>query len=190
MATKLYLRSTTTNALARPYGLDLITTAGTAAKSSYTKGVDGGSEIQITAGAGAPVLQWISGRIPTGGSSISGEITFSLWGIASSISLNAGFKCRLFKRSTAGLETEIDNGFGSALTLHNKYREDVWAATPSGAVSFAEDERLVLKVYLYQYPTTKDMKSKYYGALVYDAAAASTGDSFIQLTETIAFKAE
>ncbi len=186
MATKLFLRETTNSGIGTYR--DMVTTAGSASTTGVVNTVASGSEILWTKTAGGAVLEWISGRSPAGGWTLSGAVTFSIWAHESNNLANCGGRARLFKRTAAGSETEIGSGpwnDGVEFTK-NTPTEMLWSGTPT-PTTFAENDRLVARYYITNVGT---MGGGYTCTLTYDAADAATGDSFVQLTETVAFKAE
>lgn len=187
MATKLFLRSTTDNGIGSTYQ-DMITTAGASAATAVVNTVASGTEIQWTASAGGAVVQWISGRAPAGGFTLSGQMTFSLWAKESNAKANCGIRCRIFKRTAAGVESEISSGwaYGSPTEITNSNAEYSWNGTPA-STAFAENDRILLKAYIINVGT---MASGYTCTLTYNDADAATGDSFLQINETITFKGE
>src|SRR3972149_10745821 len=75
-ATKLYLRNTQTNGIGANY-YDLITTVGASPDTAVVNSTAAGTEIQFTKTAGGAVAQWISGRVSSGFTLTSTDI--SLW---------------------------------------------------------------------------------------------------------------
>mgnify|MGYP001586998524 CR=1 FL=1 len=185
MATKLFLRESTDNGIS---GFrDALTTPGSSATTG-TVVTDASTQRQWEKASDAVLLEWVSGRSPAGGWTLSGTLTFSIWAHESATSGNAGGRVRLFHRATDGTETEIGGGpWDDAVEFtKNTPTEMTWTGTPTSK-AFIENERLVGRVYITNVGT---MGTGQTCTLTYDAADAATGDSFIQLTETVTFKAE
>lgn len=185
MATVLYLRDTKSTGIG--VYRDLLAAAGSSAATGVVNTVASGTEIQWTKVAAGELLTFISGRAPVGGFTLAGQMTFSIWGHESNAKANCGGRLRIFKRTATEVETEIGGGpWNKGVEYTTSAREDVWTGTPT-STAFAEDDRLILKVYITNVGT---MGGGYTCTLTYNAAGGATGDSFLQLTETVAFKAE
>src|SRR3990170_558425 len=103
----LYLRNTTTNAIGATY-YDLSTTPGGASDTAVVTTTAAGTEIQWTKTAGGAVAQWISGRVSSGFTLTSTDI--SLWLQENDALTNIGGRYRIFKRAADTTETEIGGG--------------------------------------------------------------------------------
>jgi hypothetical protein len=185
--TTLYLRSTTAAGIGTFF--DALPTAGTAASTGIVNTTAGGTDIPWTRTAGGTALEWISGRSPAGGWTMAGAFTASIYAMESNVAANVGLRLRLYRRSAAGVETELpgspwDHGteFTALKTLYSI------TATPSSAVSFAEDDRLVIRCAIV--PAGGTMGSGRTATLTYDDNAVRSGDSRIALAESVAFKGE
>ena len=186
MATKLFLRDTTDNAIG--VYKDMLTTAGGPYKAWSTNTTASGTQILWNSGNGAPDLEWISGRAPSGGFTLSGTMTFSIWASENNMSANCGARARVFKRTSGGTETEIGGGpwnDGVEFTVTTP-TEMVWTGTPT-STAFAEDDRIIVRYYLTNVGT---MASGHSCTIEYGGADAATGDSFFQINENVTFKAE
>jgi hypothetical protein len=186
MATKLFLRSTAGNAIGNYY--DMVTTAGSSAVEAIVNTAASGTQIQWTRTAGGTVLEFISGRVPSGGFTLSGTMSFSIWASENNMSANAGARARVFKRAANGTETEVGGGpydDGVEFSTPN-IAEMTWTGTPT-STAFAENDRIVVRYYITNVGT---MAGDYTCRLTYDAADAATGDSFFQINENVTFKAE
>jgi hypothetical protein len=186
MATKLFLRETTENAIGSYR--DMVTTAGSSVTTGVVNTTASGTQIQWTKTAGGSVLEWISGRAPSGGFTLAGTMTFSLWCAESNMNANIGARARVFKRTAAGSESEVGGGpydDGVELTVTTQ-TEMTWTGTPT-STGFSEDDRIIVRYYITNVGT---MASGHTGTMNYDAADAATGDSFFQINETVTFKAE
>jgi hypothetical protein len=186
MATKLFLRETTENAIGSYR--DMVTTAGSSVTTGVVNTTASGTQIQWTKTAGGSVLEWISGRVPSGGFTLSGTMTFSLWCAESNMSANIGARARVFKRTSGGSESEVGGGpydDGVELTVTTQ-TEMTWTGTPT-STGFSENDRIIVRYYITNVGT---MASGHTGTMNYDAADAATGDSFFQINENVTFKAE
>lgn len=184
MATVLYLRDTQTNGIGSGT-YDLNTEAGSATTTNVVGTTSGGTEIQWTDTNGGSVVEWISGRSPTGGWTLSGTVTFSIWAQESNMNANIGARARLFKRTSGGTVTEIGGGpWNDGVEFSTSATEMVWTGTPT-STSFAEDDRLIVRYYITNVGT---MGSGFTGTLTFNGADGATGDSFVQINENITFK--
>src|SRR5678816_2979974 len=108
MATKLFLRETTVTAIGS--FRDMLASAGASLTTGVVNTAGSGTQIQWTKTAGGAVLEWISGRVPVGGFTLSGTMTFNIWASESATAANAGGRVRVFKRTAAGSESEVGGG--------------------------------------------------------------------------------
>ena len=186
MATVLYLRNTQNNAIGGTY-YDLITTAGASVDTAIVNTTASGTEIQFTKTAGGSLVQFISGRVPSGGFTLTtGSV--SLWLSENNMNANIGGRVRIFKRAAGGTETELGGGpfnFGTEMSVTTP-REDVWTTNVTDT-AFAENDRILLKVYI---TNVGVMATGFTGELRFNAAAAATGDSFLSISENVTFKGE
>jgi len=185
MATKLFLRSTQMNPFGGIYH-DMVTAAGASATTAIVDSVADGTEIQWTQTAGGALVQWVSGRVPAGGFTLT-TTDISIWAHETSATANDGGRYRVFKRTAAGVETEIGGGpFDDGVEFTKTTpTEMTWAGNVTDQ-AFAENDRILLKVYITNIGTMGNFTS----VLTYDAADAATGDSFFNIAETVTFKAE
>lgn len=186
MATKLFLRTGVTNAIGT--FRDMLTTAGdVGSDTAVVNTAASGTEIQWTHTAGGAVAEWISGRAPAGGFTLSGTMTFSIWANESNMNANCGARARVFKRTAAGVESEVAGGpWNDGVEFGTAAAEMVWTGTPT-STAFAENDRLIVRYYITNVGT---MAGGYTCTLTYSGPDATTGDSFFQINETVAFKAE
>jgi hypothetical protein len=159
--------------------------------SAFTTGVvntvASGTQIQWTRTAGGTVLEWISGRSPAGGWTLSGTVTFNTWALESDMTANCGMRCRLFRRTNAGVETEVTGGpfnkgseFGTSANT-----ADQWTGSAT-SIAFAEDDRLVIRFYITNVGT---MGGPFTCTMHYDTSTGNAdGDVWVELTQTVAFK--
>lgn len=186
MATKLFLRETTNNGIGS--FRDMVTTAGSSLTTGVVNTTASGTNIQWTKTAGGAVLEWISGRVPAGGFTLSGTMTFNIWASESNMSANAGGRARYYIRTAAGSETEIatspaDDGveFGTSRAAMN------WTEVPT-STAFSENDRLVVRYFITNVGT---MGGGFTCTMAYDAATGGAdGDSWVQINETVTFKGE
>jgi len=185
MATKLFLRSTQTNPFGGIY-FDMVPTAGAGAITATVDSVAEGTEIQWTQTAGGALIQWVSGRAPAGGFTLT-TTDISIWAHETSATANDGGRYRVFRRTAAGVETEIGGGpFDDGVEFTKlDPTEMTWPGNVTDQ-AFAENDRILLKVYI----TNIGTMGNFVSVLNYNAADAAIGDSFFNIAETVAFKAE
>src|SRR5688500_15727922 len=141
MATILFLRNTTTSGVSGYQ--DLSAAQGASVATGVVNTTASGTEIQWTATAGGSVIAWISGRSPTGGWTLSGTVTFEIYALESNMNANIGARARLFKRTAAGVITEIGGGpFNDGVEFSTSAGLMTWTGTPS-STPFAEDDQLI-----------------------------------------------
>lgn len=159
---------------------------GSSSDTVVTNTTASGTEIQATKTAGGSTVAWISGRVPTGGFTLT-AVDISLWQIESNMNANIGGRFRLFKRTAAGVITEISGGpFDDGAEMGTTIAEDTWTGNPTDT-AFAEDDRILLRYYLTNVGT---MAGSFTGTMTFNGAAGATGDSFLNLAETVAFKSD
>lgn len=184
MATKLFLRNTTNNGISNYY--DMVDTAGSASATCVVNTAASGTEIQFTQTAGGATAAWISGRAPAGGFTLT-TTDISAWLNESHMLANCGGRYRVFIRTAAGVETEIGGGpFDDGVEFGTSATEMLWTGNVTDQ-AFSEDDRILLKLYITNIGT---MAGTYTCTLTFNAADAATGDSFFNIAETVAFKAE
>jgi hypothetical protein len=185
MATKLFLRSTQNNGIGATY-YDMVVAAGAAADTAVVNTAASGTEIQWTKTAGGAVAQWISGRVPAGGFTLT-STDISIWAAESNAQANAGGRFRVFKRAANGVETELGGGpFNDGVEFGTANTEMLWVGNVTDT-AFAEDDRILLKLYITNIGT---MGSGRTCTLTFNAADGQTGDSFFNIAETVTFKGE
>jgi hypothetical protein len=189
LATKLFLRNTQTNGLTPTDGdvvwFDLLPTAGASAATVSVSSVGGATERQFLNG-GSNFVGWITGRVPSGGFTLT-TTDISAWFRESNIAANCGGRYRLFKRTAAGVITELAGGpFDDGVEFTTSDTEYTWVGNPTDTV-FAEDDRLLVRPYITNIGTMGDL---FTCTLTFNGADTTTGDSFLNLAETVAFKAE
>lgn len=184
MATKLFLRNIQDNAIGATY-FDMVTTAGGGTDTATAATTTAGTEIQLT--KNAAVIQWVSGRAPSGGFTLTTS-DVSLWLAESNMNANCGGRFRVFKRTGAGVETEIGGPFDDGVEFPvTTPIEHLWIGNVTDT-AFAENDRILLKLYITAAGGT--MASGHTCTLTFNGPDAATGDSFFNIAETVAFKAE
>lgn len=160
---------------------------GAASDTTVTNTVASGTQIQLTKTAGGLTVAWISGRVPAGGFTLT-TTDVSLWQHESNMNANIGGRFLVFRYQPGPTITELGGGpFNDGVEMSvTTPREDLWAGNVTDQ-AFSEDDRLLLRVYLTNVGT---MAAGHTGTLTFNAASASTGDSFFNIAETIIFKAE
>jgi hypothetical protein len=191
MATKLFLRNTSTNPITDSGDTilyDMITTAGSASDTAVVDTAASGTEIQWTKDTTADQsVAWISGRVPAGGFTLT-TTDISIWAHESNMNANCGGRYRVFRYQTGGTVTELGGGpfnDGVEFTVTTP-TEMLWAGNVTDQ-AFSEDDRILLRVYITNVGT---MASGHTCTLTFNAADAATGDSFFNIAETVSFKAE
>lgn len=179
---KLYLRSTQTNGLgATYYDLDIV--AGALSDTAVVDTVLNGTEIQFTKTAGGSVVQFISGRAPVGGFTLT-NTDISVWLLQSSLLNNVGGRYRIFKRTAAGVETDITGTpFDNGIEVTTSNAEYTWTGNVTDT-AFAEDDRVLLKVYV----TNIGVMAIGTATLNFNAADTLAGDSFLTVYPSVVFK--
>ena len=189
MATKLFLRNTTTNGITDSGDgvlYDMVTAAGAAVDTDQVTLTADGTEIQWTQSAGGSTIAWITGRAPSGGFTLT-TTDISVWLLESNMNDEAEGRYRLFKYDgILHTVTELLGGpFDDGAELGTTITEMTWTGNPTDTI-FLENDRLILRLYATNFTTmtagTADLQ--------FNAANAGTGDSFLNLAETISFKAE
>ena len=186
MATKLFLRSTQANGIGAAY-FDMLVVAGSASTTGVVTTTASGTEIQWTKTVGGTELLFISGRAPVGGFTLT-TTDISIWAHESGTGVNAGGGYRLFKRDgITSVETELLGGLYEDGVEFTKTTptEMAWAGNPTDTI-FLENDRILLKLKAVDVGTMGAGTA----TLTYNAADAGTGDSFLNIAETVSFKAE
>ena len=191
MATKLFLCNTQTNGITDTGdGLvyDMKTTAGAASDTGVVNTVASGMNIQWTKTAGGSTMAFISGRVPSGGFTLT-TTDVDFWCRESDMNANAGGRFHLYQY-TPGVPTITELGgspFDDGVEFSSTGVSSMtWAGNVTDTV-FAENDRLLLRPYITAVGT---MGGGFTCTLTFNAADASTGDSFFNIAETVAFKAE
>lgn len=189
MATKLFLRNTTTNGVTGTGDTivyDMLVTAGSASDTDTTDTVASGTQIQWTQNTTADeTIAWVSGRVPAGGFTLT-TTTFSVWIKESAIGVNAGGRFRLFNYTAAGAVVELGGGpFEGSTEFPTVLSEGAVTGNVTDT-AFQEDDRVLVRFYVINIGTmgvgTVDV--------AFNAADATTGDSFLELAQDVTFKPE
>lgn len=189
MSTKLFLRNTETHGLT-PDGdttwYDMVTTAGASADTAVVNTTASGTEIQFTKTAGGSTIAWISGRVPSGGFTLT-TTDVDAWLHESNGQANVGGRYRVFKRASNGTITELAGGpFSDGAEPGTSAASMTWVGNVTDT-AFAEDDRILVRFYITNVGTMGGNRT---ATLTFNAANAATGDSFFNIAETVAFKAE
>jgi hypothetical protein len=190
MPTKLYLRNSATSGITDTGdGIlkDLSTEAGSGvAPLAVVSTAASGTEIQWTDTAGGSTIAWISGLAPSGGFTLT-STDISIWARESNMNANAGGRYRVFKRTAAGSVSELGGGpFNDGVEFGPSSTEFTWIGNVTDT-AFAEDDRILIRLYITNVGT---MGGGFTCSLDYGAPDASQGDSFLNIAETVTFKAQ
>lgn len=193
MATVLLLYNTST-AIGAPnltsglmFYRDAKTSGTTSSTNAATNTVASATDVQVTTSSNDP-LRWVSGRSPSGGWTLAGQVDVNLRGSESATSANVKGRLRLHKMSPDGTLTEIggspwDDNVELSTTPQSQH---TWSFTPT-STAFAEDDRLVID---FRGTNIGTMGAGRTFTVSYGANNPGTNDSSITLTETVTFKAE
>lgn len=187
MATKLFLRNTVSVISDTGDGVlyNMVTEAGSAVDTDTVTLTDGGTEIQWTQSAGGSSIAWISGRVPSGGFTLT-TTDISVWLLESNMNDEAEGRYRVFKYTPGPTIVELGGGpFDDGAELGTTITEMLWAGNVTDT-AFAENDRILLRLYATNFTTMTAGTAN----LQFNAADATTGDSFFNIAETVAFKAE
>jgi hypothetical protein len=190
VATKLFLRGSGTSGITDTGDgilYDLSSTAGSGvAPLAVVNTAASGTEIQWTETAGGSTLAWISGRAPAGGFTLT-STDISVWARESNMNANAGGRYRVFKRTAAGVVSELGGGpFSDGVEFTTAALEYTWVGNVTDT-AFAENDRILLRVYI---TNVGVMAGGFTCSLDFGAPDAQQGDSFFNIAETVAFKPE
>ena len=189
MPTKLFLRNTQLHGLT-PSGdttwYDMDITAGASADTGVVDTVASGTEIQWTKTAGGATFAWISKRVPSGGFTLT-QVDIDVWCHESNAQANSGGRFRVFKRAANGTITELGGGpFNDGVEFGTSAASMTWIGNVTDT-AFAEDDRILLRLYITNVGTMGGGRTC---TVTFNAADGATGDSFLNLAETVTFKAE
>jgi len=188
VATVLYLRNTTTNGITTTGDgvvYDMVTAAGAGVDIDTVTLTNGGTEIQWTQSAGGSTIAWISGRVPAGGFTLT-TTDISVWLLESNMNDEAVGRYRVFKFTPPSTVTELGGGpFTDNAEMPTAVGEMTWAGNVTDT-AFSENDRILIRLYASNFTTMTAGTAQVH----FNAAAAATGDSFFNIAETVAFKAE
>lgn len=133
---------------------------------------------------GAGVISWWTPTLV--GATISGTISFNLWGLESNMSANAGFRVVIDRCDSSGAFISNVVSSNRGVELGTSAAANAWTATPT-STTLSDGDRLRIRVYVTDVGT---MGSGFNTQLNFDGNTnAANGDSFISLTETIPARA-
>jgi len=157
-------------------------TQGTSFSTLTTSTVAGPtSGIEIVVASTDPV-DWISDGLAAG-VTISGTITFNLWGLESNMSANAGFQVVIerldsqFAFVSTVVNSERGVELGTAAAVNN------WTAAPT-STTFSRGDHLRFRIAINDVGT---MGTGFTTDFYYGGPAAAQGDSFVSFTEAVTF---
>jgi hypothetical protein len=112
----------------------------------------------------------------------------SIWAHESGTSANAGGSYRVFRWQPDGSETELGAGpFSDGVEFTKTTPTEMTWAGNFTDTAFSAGDRILLKVYITNVGT---MGGSQTCTMTYDNADAATGDSFLNINETLSFAAE
>jgi hypothetical protein len=189
VATKLFLRATQTHGLTPVTDakwFDMLAAAGAGSSTLVVNTAASGTEIQWTETAGGATVGFISGRVPAGGFTLT-TTDVDIWAHESNMNANAGGRYRVFKFTPPSTVVELGGGpFDDGVEFGTAAASMTWTGNVTDT-AFSENDRILVRFYITNIGT---MAGSFTCTLTYDAADASTGDSFFNIAETVAFKAE
>ena len=164
----------------------MITPAGAGAVT-FAVTTNGSTEKQWTTTGTGPAIEWVTGRTPAGGFTLT-TTDISVWCHESATAANAGGRYRVFKLDKNGIVTEVGGGpFSDGVEFtKDTPTEMTWAGNVTDT-AFVEDDRILLRLYI---TNVGAMGTGQTCTLTFNAAAAATGDSFFNIAQTVVFKAE
>jgi hypothetical protein len=189
VATKLFLRLTQNNGITDTGDgivYDLLTAQGDGANTAVVSTAASGTNIQWTITQGGLSIAWITGRVPAGGFTLT-TTDISAWCHESNMNANAGGRYRLYRYQPGPTITELGGGpFDDGVEFGTAATEMLWTGNPTDQ-AFSENDRLLLRMFITNIGT---MGGGFNCTLTFDALDATTGDSFLNLAETVVFKPE
>ncbi len=188
MATKLFLKNTSVNRITDTgdgFVYDMTTTAGGASDTAVVTLTNGGTNIQWTKTAGGTSIAWISGRVPSGGFTLTTS-DVSAWLQESNGNDEAGGRLRIYKY-TPGTPTITEltgSPFDDGVEMDSMSpTEMTWVCNPTDT-AFAENDRILIRLFA----TNTTTMTAGTATLTFNAADAATGDSFFNINENVTFK--
>lgn len=142
----------------------------------------GGTEIQFK--QSGSLHGFIGPAAPAGGFTLT-TLSLTIYGQENSMNDNVGFRCRVFKRSAAGVITEVGGGpFNDGVELGTSEGAMSWIADVTDTV-FAQNDRILLRFYLTNVGTMAANANA--SQLWYDnGTSGGNGNSFVDITYTTA----
>jgi hypothetical protein len=126
--------------------LELNPSWGNTAFEGVVNTVASGTEIQWTRAAAAEVLAWISPRLAAGVTLTTADLQISAK--ESHVNANCGGRCRLFRRTPDGTETELGGGpFNDGVEFTTSFAQYLWTCNFTDT-AFNAGDRILLKVYI------------------------------------------
>ncbi len=181
MATKLFLRNTSNNGISGYF--DMVIGAG-ASEDTGVVAVDAvDTEVPWTDVEDGTPIKWISGRVPSGGFTLTNG-TYSVWVREGVANHNVALRGRIYKYT--GSESELGGSpfdLGEVTTTPTEYT----SATDVTDTAFAENDRIVFELNAIPNGTFKNGGN---ATMYFNAADASQGDSYYEITENVIFKLE
>lgn len=192
MATKLWLRRTTTHGITDTgdgvvWRMDEGVETPGPGETVITTATASGTNIQCTRTAGGLTIAWISGRVPSGGFTLtSGDA--GIRAIENDMAVNAGMRYRVYRYQPGPTITELGGGpFDDGVEISaNSYNLMTWTGNHTDQ-AFVEDDRILVRFYITNVGT---MGAGTVSLAVDGQAATWTADSYFNIAETVSFKAE
>jgi lysophospholipase L1-like esterase len=144
--TKYYFRTSQTNGIGAEY-FDMLETAGSTAFQAEVSTTAGGTEIQWTDSGGGGIVQFVSPAAEAGGFTLT-STDINLRALEDTPAANCGGRYRVFKRTAAGVETELGGGpFDDGVEFTTSEANYIWIGNVTDT-AFAEGDRILVKVYI------------------------------------------
>lgn len=182
MATKLFLRDSASDVtVGSGTKKGLLLQQGSAKVASDATATVNGPTAGVQVQKSAANLVWFSN--PLQAVTISGNITFNLWGLESAIQANTGFDVLVERCDSSGnvistiLRSERGTELGTSASANN------WSAAPTSTTLSLGDR---IKVTVFGNDAGGTMASSRTFTLDYGAGTGVDGDSYVSFTETIA----
>ncbi len=182
MATKLFLRDTVATAVSTD-SYYMSTSAGTSTAQMVVVSTTSTAGQQWTTSTGTGVIRFVTGPANTAFTLTLTDI--SIWAGESNMSANNGGGYQVFKISTSGVETAVGGGrFDDGVEFSQPGpAEMTWAGNVTDT-AFSTGQRVAVKIYTVPVGTGA---AGFTCTLTYNGADAATGDSFLNLNETVTF---
>lgn len=190
MATKLFLRNTTTSAMGAPGRFDLSTTAGASIQSAIVNTSASGTNIQWTDSAGGTAVEWITPPLSAGFTlATTDTLTFNIWGVESSMNANAGARVHIFRLGRFESPAEFGGSpYDDGVEIGTSVAALNWTATVSSNITFLAGDRIGVRFYITNVGT---MGGGFTCTMNYNAnTGGANGDTWVQLNNNVTFSAE